>query len=200
MVLLVFFFGILIAPIAVLVEFYSGEFVKNVSLSDFWKSLIIVFLTIALAEELLKYLAVRLTILKNSEFDEPIDAMLYLIIAALGFAAAENVITLIALDTMREVAVISILRFWGATFLHTLASGIIGYHLALSMRKKFWKSKIFILRGFVIAIVIHGIYNYILIKAEDLIFYIIPALMLVSAFFVFGQIKILRKKLSVCEI
>ena len=200
MVLLVFFLGIFIAPIAVLVELYFGKFVLSLPLNDFWNSLVTIFLTIALAEELLKYLAVRLTILKNSEFDEPIDAMLYLIIVALGFAAAENVITLIMLDTMRQVAVISILRFWGATFLHTLASGIIGYHLALSMRRKFWKSKIFILRGFAIAIIIHGIYNYILVKAEGLIFYIIPVLMLLSAFFVFGQIKILKKKLSICEI
>ncbi|OWK26917.1 MAG: hypothetical protein US76_02300 [Parcubacteria group bacterium GW2011_GWA2_38_13b] len=200
MVLLMFFAGIFIAPIAVVVELYFGEFILNLSLDYFLKSLITIFLTIALTEELLKYLAVRLTILKNPEFDEPIDAMLYLIIVALGFAAAENVITLVRLDTMSEVAAISILRFWGATFLHTLVSGIIGYHLALSMRRKFWKSKIFILRGFIIAVIIHGSYNYTLIKAGNLIFYIIPVLMLLSAFYVFGQIKILRKKLSICEI
>lgn len=200
MVLLVFFFGIFIAPIAVFVEYYSGKLVLNSLLNDFHKSLITVFLTIALTEELLKYLAVRLTIFRNSEFDEPIDAMLYLIIAALGFATAENVITLMTLDTMRDVAIISMLRFWGATFLHTLTSGIIGYHLALSMRQKFWTSKIFILRGFVIAVAIHGIYNYVLMKADNLIFYVIPFLMLLSAFFVFGQIKILKKKLSICEV
>ncbi len=200
MVLLMFFLGIFIAPIVVFIEYYFGKFVLNLSLNDFLKSLITIFLTIALTEELLKYLAVRLAILKNPEFDEPIDAMLYLIIVALGFAAAENIVTLITLDTMRDVAIISILRFWGATFLHTLASGVIGYHLALSMRKKFWKSKIFILRGFIIAIIIHGVYNYILIKADNLVFYIIPVLMLLSAFFVLGQIKILKKKLSICEI
>jgi RsiW-degrading membrane proteinase PrsW (M82 family) len=35
---------------------------------------------------------VRLKALRDPEFDEPIDAMLYMIIVALGFATIENIL------------------------------------------------------------------------------------------------------------
>ena len=48
----------------------------------------------AAAEEILKYLVVRGKVLSDPEFDEPVDAILYMIIAGLGFAAAENILIL----------------------------------------------------------------------------------------------------------
>lgn len=200
LILFIFFLGILIAPIAIAIEYYSGAFIANLLSRSIFQSVAVIFISIALTEELLKYLTVRLTILKNPEFDEPIDAMIYLIVAALGFAAAENIITLFALNSIGEVAIIGILRFWGATFLHTLASGTLGYHLALSMRKNVFKSKYLIVRGLVIAVAIHGLYNYILLNAGGYYLFIIPPLIIVSAILVFRQIKILKNKLSICDI
>jgi RsiW-degrading membrane proteinase PrsW (M82 family) len=42
--------------------------------------------------EIFKYLVVRFKVIKNPAFDEPTDIMLYMIIAALGFAAVENIL------------------------------------------------------------------------------------------------------------
>jgi len=46
---------------------------------------------VALVEEGIKFLVVKNKVISNSEFDEPIDVMLYMIITALGFAALENI-------------------------------------------------------------------------------------------------------------
>ena len=48
-------------------------------------------------EEVAKYLIIKIRILRDPEFDEPIDAMIYMIIAGLGFAALENILVLFVL-------------------------------------------------------------------------------------------------------
>jgi protease PrsW len=45
---------------------------------------------VGLAQELAKYLVVRYTVYLSSEFDEPMDAIIYMTAAGIGFAAAEN--------------------------------------------------------------------------------------------------------------
>jgi RsiW-degrading membrane proteinase PrsW (M82 family) len=49
------------------------------------------FLIIGPCEEIAKFLAVRLFIYRNKEFDEPLDGIIYASAAALGFASLENV-------------------------------------------------------------------------------------------------------------
>jgi RsiW-degrading membrane proteinase PrsW (M82 family) len=49
------------------------------------------FLIIGPCEEISKFLAVRLFIYRNREFDEPLDGIIYASAAALGFASLENV-------------------------------------------------------------------------------------------------------------
>ncbi len=46
---------------------------------------------LAFIEEIVKYLSAKIKIVRSAVFDEPVDAMIYLIVAALGFAAAENI-------------------------------------------------------------------------------------------------------------
>lgn len=88
----------------------------------------------ALIEEYAKYKAARLRVLSGNDFDEPVDAMIYLITVALGFAAFENFFFLITAfgHGTTEGLVISNLRFLGATLLHAISSGIVGYSIALS--------------------------------------------------------------------
>jgi RsiW-degrading membrane proteinase PrsW (M82 family) len=123
------------------------------------------FVAIALVEELMKFFAVRFTILHEEEFDEPIDAMLYLIIAALGFAAVENAFTVSGSQVQKqgffgEGGVLLILgaRSLSATLLHTLSSGIVGYALARTFFSQKPKRRILTL-GLLIATLIHGTYN-----------------------------------------
>ena len=108
----------------------------------------------ALIEELVKFLTVFIFVSHSRYFDEPIDRMVYMITAALGFAVAENFFFLINASTPEELIGISILRFIGATLMHSLSSGILG---------NFWaKEKIF--SGIAFATVIHVIFNLLVLN------------------------------------
>lgn len=122
------------------------------------------FIVIALVEEVSKFLIVKETAVNKSAFDEPLDIMLYMVIAALGFAALENLLYLFsALFSSEGISffgaiLISGFRFVGATFLHALASGIIGFFLALSFFKPA-KKVFYIATGIILATVLHGLFN-----------------------------------------
>jgi len=164
LIIKIFIFGILMVPAAGVLEqlFYLGTG-KVPFLDKLW---IIVFV-FALIEEVLKYLVVKFKILKNPDFDEPVDAMIYMVIAALGFAAAENIWLLSQIHSPGAPfsATLEFLttRFLGATFLHTLSSGIIGYFLAASLLVKSKIRKILVFGGILAGTILHSIFNYIII-------------------------------------
>ena len=131
------------------------------------------FLVVALIEEIAKYLIVRLRVLRDPEFDEPLDIMLYMIVAALGFAALENILYLYSsgetfLRQEGATASFSTLlliifgtgffRFIGATLLHALCSATIGFFIARSFCQVKYRKLLF-LAGFFFAVVLHGLFN-----------------------------------------
>ena len=122
------------------------------------------FLWAAAIEEIVKFLVIYLVILRDPEFDEPTDAMIYMISAALGFAAIENILVLFqAIPNGANAAVqIWLLRFVGATLLHAVASATVGYFLALSWFYRHHSKKLIAL-GITIATVLHLIFNVILL-------------------------------------
>lgn len=187
-VIKIFVYGMLVAILAVFLERGFFIIVKNIALSP---SLIIIlntFAGVALIEEFLKYFVIRETVLNSPEFDEPIDAILYMMIAALGFAAVENIMVLFQLSSsllLSQTLFILGLRFLGATFLHVLCSGTVGYWLALSFEseKKEIKLPIF---GLIIAIVLHGFYNFFIIKGGGGFFVSVAILISLALFVSFG--------------
>jgi RsiW-degrading membrane proteinase PrsW (M82 family) len=119
-------------------------------------------------EELVKFLAVYYLVSRRSSFTKPIDAMIYMITVALGFAAVENIASLInqgsaaaALASARSLEVV-VLRFLGATLLHTVTSGIVGFHWAIGWIRGhlFW---FHIVIGLVIATSLHAVFNYLIL-------------------------------------
>lgn len=163
-----------------------------------------IFVGVALVEEVLKYLVVREKVLSSPEFDEPIDAMLYMIIAALGFAASENILIFFSPKGFSreifETLSLAGFRFISATFLHALTSGLLGYFLALSFfetRKHFR----FITLGLVAAIFLHGLYNFSIMEVEGSLRFGIPIVILMGlAIFVSLGFKKLKKLASICKI
>jgi len=207
MILKIFCYGMLATIPAIFLETaIFGEFSKlNFSSSVIF--ILNVFLGVALVEESLKFLMVKFGVLKNPEFDEPIDAMIYMITAALGFAAGENILILVPLKyhLFSEIFDVSLLRFLGATFLHALSSGICGFFIGLSFfntpegkplasygaGKRRWK---LISLGLFLAILLHGFYNFSIMKGEGSLKILIPLLLLLtSAIFVSFGFKKLRK-------
>ena len=89
-------------------------------------------------EEVFKFAAAYFVALRARVYDEPLDAIIYLVTVALGFSALENALFLWGPlkegDILRTI-VTGDLRFIGATLLHTLSSATIGIALALSFYK-----------------------------------------------------------------
>ncbi|MCK5021797.1 MAG: PrsW family intramembrane metalloprotease [Candidatus Pacebacteria bacterium] len=124
------------------------------------------------SEELFKYFGAYFSALRKKYMDEPIDAVVYLITVALGFAALEN--SLFVISTIKSIdfnltktILVSDMRFMGATLLHILSSGVIGLFIALS----FYKSKIlkisYLFFGLILSIILHSTFNFFIIKEGD---------------------------------
>ena len=121
----------------------------------------------AAAEEMLKYLAVLIILYKTNKATEPIDWPIYLITAALGFAALENALFLIKPFSINQTTVCLLtgqLRFLGSTLLHTVSSGTIGLAIGLSFFMKKWEKEIFLFVGFLTAIALHSAFNFFIIR------------------------------------
>ncbi len=200
MILKIFFYGMLAAVLAAVIEIGFLKGLKSLNLPFIFISILYIFIGIALVEEGLKYLVVKWKVLKNPEFDEPTDVMIYMIIAALGFVALENILLLWGQQQiyLSEAIGITIIRFISATLLHVLCSGTLGYFLALSLFEAKKRKKLLFL-GLGIAIALHGLYNFSIIVIEGPMKIIIPVVILLAlAFFVSFAFKKLKKMKSIC--
>lgn len=120
----------------------------------------------AAIEELLKFAAAYFVALRLSIFDEPLDALVYMVTVALGFSAFENALFLLTPlqdgDVLRTI-ITGDLRFIGATLLHTLSSATIGVALALSFYKGAAARRMAALVGVVLAIFLHTLFNFFIL-------------------------------------
>ena len=152
----------------------------------------------ALIEESVKYVAAYVAALKNKNFDEPIDAMIYLITAALGFAAVENFLFLLNVLYTDNMILSSFLltgnlRFLGATLLHTVTSAILGAFLSFSFyRTKRFKFLSGII-GLVVATPLHTLFNFFIIISEKGGVFQVLVILWLSAMFVVFLFEIVKR-------
>lgn len=201
MILKVFFYGMLAAIPAALIEMGFAQEIQKINLPAALLTPVYVFLGIAFTEEFFKYLVVRKKILSHPEFDEPVDIVLYMIISALGFAALENLLVLLPLAfpfKLFETFVVSGFRFTGATFLHALCSGLLGYFLALSFFRQENRTKL-LAKGLFIATFLHGLYDLSIIEIDNGFKFLAPIIILIGLIiFISLGFKKVKKLKSVC--
>ncbi len=120
----------------------------------------------AATEEILKFAAACIAALCWAMYDEPLDAVIYTVTAALGFSALENALFLLTPiqqgDLLRSI-ITGDLRFIGATLLHTLASATVGVALALAYFKPARVRKMAAIIGLILAIVLHTLFNFFIL-------------------------------------
>lgn len=161
-----FLMGIIVSPIVLILQIgfvytfaalFNNTHTEVVQLSSYY------YIWAAFAEEFLKFVAIWFLVLRNPEFDEPVDAMIYMIAAGLGFAAIENILVLFrTVDSgLYQAMSIWALRFVGSTLLHALASAIVGYFLAMSWFFRHHTKKLIII-GLVLATIFHFTFNIII--------------------------------------
>ncbi len=203
-ILAVFLFGALATIPAIILEVVLVDLFNELPLSPLATALLVNVIGVALIEELVKYGAVWLKeqeLNQNSQLDEPVDLVIYMIVSALGFAAIENLLFLLPIIQMNLAIMTSLFRALSAILLHTLCSGTIGYYLALSFCDPKRKKRL-IFKGILIASSLHGLYNLFIIKSESNVAYLyIPLLILTGlAVFLYRDFKKLKKMGSVCKI
>jgi RsiW-degrading membrane proteinase PrsW (M82 family) len=123
----------------------------------------------ALTEEVAKLGAAMLVVYHRRVFDEPIDALVYLISAALGFAAAENAFFLFSAITDGTVHIAVItgnVRFVGASLLHVISSASIGAGIAFGWYKRKAIKELDFLAGLSVAVVLHTLFNLFILKIK----------------------------------
>lgn len=132
---------------------------------------IMTFMLWALLEEVFKFAAAYIGGLASVDDDEPIDPLIYMITAALGFTALENTLfianPLLQQDLMGTLVTGS-LRFIGSSLLHTVSSATIGLLLALTFYKRSWIRKMSGAVGFALAVFFHTAFNLFIINEGSL--------------------------------
>ncbi|MDP4020757.1 MAG: PrsW family glutamic-type intramembrane protease [Candidatus Adlerbacteria bacterium] len=130
----------------------------------------------AIIEEFAKFGAAYFAALRWSVFDEPLDAVIYLITAALGFAALENTLFILSpleSGNLLQTILTGNLRFVGATLLHTLSSATVGLALAFAFYHRASIRRLAAIGGLILATLLHTLFNLsILGKGGSSIFWI----------------------------
>ena len=157
--------GFAVGPVLLIEQYAAGIFVGPVLL-----------LAWAFTEEIFKFGAAYFTSLRAYVFDEPLDAVIYMVTAALGFSAIENSLFLFGSLSQGGVlhgVITGDLRFIGATLLHTLSSSTIGVALALSFNKSAAMRRLYALCGVVLATALHTLFNFFILgEGGDATFFI----------------------------
>jgi RsiW-degrading membrane proteinase PrsW (M82 family) len=174
----IFLLGMLAAGFAVCIEYLlSLRFFGLVGIANYSFPAL---LSNSFVEEIMKFLVVLLFIRKSRFLDEPIDLMIYMITAALGFAAVENLFFFNSVRSIEELIGLASLRFVGATLMHALASGILGY---------LWAKRRLIF-GLISVSLLHAVFNYLILKLGPTIFpTILLVVMAIAMFADFDKLK-----------
>lgn len=185
-----FFFGMLAVPLSILVQGAGSDFL-NIDISALSSlaplTLFLVFLFWAGIEEVFKILLVCAITFRKTAVDEPLDIPIYLITAALGFAALENTLFLISPLSSGDLVQSFLsgnMRFVGATLIHTLATAVVGGALALSFYKP-WVVKIqYGIIALGVATIIHALFNFAILSIkQDFILTVFSAVWVGIVFF-----------------
>lgn len=145
-------------------------------------------LIVALVEESSKYVAVHVSVYRSSQFNEPMDGLVYGAMAGLGFAAPENLLYVLsrgaALGVIRAVLSVPGHALWGA---------IIGYYLA---RQKLEVKPGAGLRGLFFAVILHTTFDYGLIATDALVGILIATVVVVAGWVIFFRLRRIALEVS----
>ena len=115
-------------------------------------------------EEIAKFTAAFLAVRYATALDEPVDAIFYPVVAALGFASVENISiahTLLSNGAIADAFEVVTLRFIGATLVHSVASATAGYFWGRSLMRH--GNSLGALIGLLAATALHGTFNILIL-------------------------------------
>ena len=176
--------GVLSALLAIILA-VSMSFPLPESASAAYAAFIHSFWEAAIPEEISKFALLYLFIWRDKNFNEYYDGILYAVFVSLGFACFEN-----TMYVMEHGISIAFSRALLAVPLHALCGVIMGYYFSLA---KFTGRKMSnLLKAVLLAILAHGIYDFILFYLEPYVA-LSPIVGLFTTILVFVFVGILWK-------
>lgn len=137
---------------------------------------VLAFIVVAPTEELLKFYAVKRWIYRSIEFDEIMDGIVYTVAASLGFATVENIFYVVSQGIGTGIA-----RAFLAVPGHAFFGALMGYYIGRAKFNK-EKEKQLIIKGILFAILMHGLYNFLLLTQTALALLVIILLIALGLF------------------
>lgn len=182
-----FLLGIISAVPAVLLSILLNKLFA-VNFNSLLSVAIYAFITVAFAEEVAKFLFLKLYAFKQKEFNEPFDGIVYGVSISLGFAGIENILYVIEGGTQ-----VGLLRMFTAVPAHASFGIMMGYYFGLAWQHK-KKSLHYQTKGLLIAILLHGLYDFFLMQKNYPTFWILSFVGLaISIWLCFKAMKIHNK-------
>jgi RsiW-degrading membrane proteinase PrsW (M82 family) len=203
MIFFAFIAGIIAVPLVLPFEKLACTVIRDIVQRDVCANTkdvgIIVLIIWAAIEEIFKFMAAYFVAMRSKYMDEPIDGVVYMITAALGFAALENTFFILGPllnGNLFEGLVTGNLRFIGASLLHTVSSAAIGVAIAFSYYKRATLRHDFLLVGIFGAIILHTFFNFFIIQQSGVHIFLVFGSVWVGAIILlllFEKIKRVRK-------
>ena len=156
-----FLFGCLAIIPAIFLEIFAEGIFTNLFL--------FVFFGIALVEEGVKYFFLKKYLFNKTDFNEPMDGIVYAVMISLGFATVENIAYVF--NNEGEEFFTAVIRMFTAIPLHAVCGVLLGYFVGLAKFSD--NSKPLLYKGLFIATLVHGLYNYFIFSGQGFIFSII---------------------------
>jgi len=146
---------------------------RDSNVTDFSVISYLVIFVCASIEELVKFMTLWVGSFHSKYFTQVIDGVIYGISVALGFAFVENTVYFIGFNFDKvesmdnwQIIISVIIRAMAPLMLHMVTTGIVGLSIG---KKKFGYKNNSIVKGLIIVIAIHFIYNFFVIFMDGLL-------------------------------
>lgn len=121
------------------------------------------FIIIAASEEFSKFIFLKYYAYKKPSFNEPYDGIMYAIMVGMGFATVENLMYIFGPENDANAWGTAGVRALTAVPAHATFAAVMGYFVGLAKFNK-QKEKSLLFRGFFLATVLHGFYDFFLFQ------------------------------------
>ncbi len=156
----------------------------------FPSELVLAVVVAPIVEEVGKFLVVYLFVFHRPVFDEPIDGIVYAVTAALGFAALENFVYILAAysETLLLPLELSVVRAVLSVPGHALMSTMWGFALGQSLVTPLPSARRLVVNGILLAIALHAAFN--LLVSLDIVGAAVLVIVLVPLMWLFARERI----------
>lgn len=144
----------------------NWQLIGNINIK---KGFLVIFIA-PIIEELLKLILTYNICLRRKINDEPVDASIYMLTTALGFAAIETTIFLVepvSHGNFMDTLIASNFRSIGPMLIHLLSSATLGLFIGLAFYKSKAKKILYLFLGLITAITVHSIFNFFIILNDS---------------------------------